>query len=1016
MITMKSIERCNLNYYFIPSLVFSLILSTGQLFSQAGRIQNLSLEPISYITGPDYPNGTHAFISFEILPGTGLEFLNARFQDLSTGDEFWLLQNIPLPPTDNIQLLSVRINTELFTPGFAGLDCHLSVSNTWILDPSFLPEVVVNLPALPVNIFIGNGSDDPTLTLPSAIPPIIFPPHPPPLFPGLYYRGCEVPNIDLDSTTYHPITDPNPSDYNACGPAAAANSLHWLVQQHAELSGDTTSLRTKVEFLKHFMSMAKRDPNGVRFDSMVVGKLTLIDSLKLPIRVKYNTKHDSGYPEKPLASENPRFGHTADNQGTHGVHPNFSWYKKEMDDGEDVEVHVGWYGPPDVNGNRLRYGGHWLVATGYWDGGESKGLFLKDDNDQFKMGGLRHEYYPWDTLTGGIPYLRGLTDSQGRIGVVESMVSESYDPNILFTDVSKYDWSYRPIIYLSGSIIEDPFHAYLTFELPIGSEFNFLNARICSPDTTVDKWLIRNIPLPPTDSDMPVRVKVNLRDIVTGDTLPRFIIMKYHFGEMMGQDTFPIQSVAVMDADTLYSLFGDGIDIGFHPLFPKVFPFKIDIEPFLPISYELRGCEVPNIDLDSLAYPSDPNDPSKSDINACGPAAAANSLQWLDDKFEEVDIPIPLRGILDSLKKYSMFTDTNGAYWDSLIMAKLQMIDKYKLPLHIKYQAHSRAPAEIPSPNPLYGHKATNESEQLNDTLYKHPTYDWMCQELENDEDVEILYGYYCDTLVFIEVIDTIIADTLPDMTIEYDTIWTVKDSTFFIRKSAHAINVTGKVMIGDVKWITYKHDVYQEGPGGTTPENTPDDYYFTDMSQWIETQGGYAFLNQESYIEEDFDTCFAFVETIVTTSYDPSIEFCIEDAFLPDDDGEGSLRYAIMCAQPGDTIRLSSQLGGDTICLTSSSLTIDKNLVIQADPDDQIYIKGIGIDRIFNISSGSQVKIEGINIICGDALNASCVRNEGDLTLKDVSLFTPSGGGGNISKLENLGQLTIEGVTNIKD
>jgi hypothetical protein len=984
-------------------------------FSQAGRIQGLSLSPIIYVSGPDYGENTHAFIDFEIKPGTGLEYINARFTDPVTGEVYWLVKNLPIPPTDNFQPLSFRINTEFFTPGYTSLNCDLSVGADWILDPNFIADIFVPLSPVPVIYDVGSGSDDSPVILPSIIPPIIFPPPLPPLIPGLNYRGCEVPNIDLDSLTYHPLSNPNPSDYNACGPAAAANSLHWLVQQHSELSGDTTSLRTKVEFLKHFMSLAQRDSNGVRFDSMVVGKLTLIDSLKLPIRVKYNTRHPSGFPTEPLVSENKKYGHGADNQGMLGVNPDFDWYKKEMDDGEDVEVHVGWYGPPDVNGNRTRTGGHWLVGTGYWDGGEAKGIFLKDDNAQNAAGGARHEYYEWDTLMGGIPFLRGLTDAQGRIGIVESLVSESFDPNILFTDVSKYDWSYRPIIYLSGSIQEDPYQAWLTLELPVNPSFEFLNARICSPDTSVDLWLVKNIPLPTMGSPLPVRVKLDLSQIVTGDTLPDSIIMKYHIGNIMGKDTFPIQSYAVLPAIPTPSLIGDGVKIGFHPLFPKLKLLPVNIDPFIGIESILRGCEVPNIDLDSLAYPVDPSNPAATDINACNPAAAANSLQWLDDQHDEFDIPLSIREILDTLKKYSVFSQEGGAYWDSLIMAKLMFIDEYKLPLHVKYQAHSRAPAAIPSPNPLYGHAATNASEMIDDTTYRHPTFEWLCQELDNGEDVELLFGYYCDTLVFIEVIDTILADTLPDNTIIFDTIYTFIDSTYLVRKAAHAINVTGKIKVGDLKWITYKHDVYQEGPGGTSPENTPDDYYYTDLSSWIEAEGGYSYLNNESYIDEFSDTCFAYVEAIITTSYDPDIEFCIEDAFLPDDDGEGTLRAAVACAKNGDTIRLTSLLANDTICLTSIPITIDKDIVIIADTSNSIYIKGPAMDRIFSVSSGSMVSLEGFKIICGNAFDGSCIKNAGDLTLKDMQFESPGGMLINNSKIENTGNLNIRGTTNIK-
>lgn len=123
---MKFIERIILRNSFILILVFTLLLNFQDINCQTGRIQNLHLEPIQYISGPNFLNDTHAFVSFEILPGTGIEFLNARFKELN-GDELWLLQNIPIPPLDNIQPLSVRINTELFTPGYPFLDCHLSV-------------------------------------------------------------------------------------------------------------------------------------------------------------------------------------------------------------------------------------------------------------------------------------------------------------------------------------------------------------------------------------------------------------------------------------------------------------------------------------------------------------------------------------------------------------------------------------------------------------------------------------------------------------------------------------------------------------------------------------------------------------------------------------------------------------------------------------------------------------------------------------------------------------------------
>ena len=43
------------------------------------------------------------------------------------------------------------------------------------------------------------------------------------------YRGCTVPNIDLDSSVYNPRDMPGEvGDWNCCSPAAQTNSLQWL--------------------------------------------------------------------------------------------------------------------------------------------------------------------------------------------------------------------------------------------------------------------------------------------------------------------------------------------------------------------------------------------------------------------------------------------------------------------------------------------------------------------------------------------------------------------------------------------------------------------------------------------------------------------------------------------------------------------------------------------------------------------------------------------------------------------
>lgn len=956
------------------------------------RIANLRFEPIMYEIGPDYPDGTHAWITFDMLPGDNLEFLNLGIA-VPANSVYWVIRNLPIPPLINVQTVSYRINVEDFDPLTPIYTCEYHVGPEWYSAPNFPASITIDLVPIPATYIVGSGSDEPAFSLgPIIIPPIIFPPPLPGNIDTLY-RGCDVPNVDLDYGTFYPPGSSIPSDYSACGPAAAANSLHWLVQQHAELDHDTTSLRAKLDSLKKYMSLGlQNDADGVRFDSMVVGKLTLIDKLKLPIRVKYKTKHDSGNTGMPLASLDKKYGHVADNQGALGVHPDFDWYKQEMDDGEDVEVHVGWYGPPDSDGNRQRNGGHWLVATGYFACDAGQGVWLKDDADQSvtEPDSLRHEFYEWDTLAGGIPYLSGLTDSDGRVAIVESLVSESYDPNVTFIDISKFDWTYKPLIYVSGDMLEGfSFHAFLEYTLPDHPDFRFLNARIRNPANGMEDWIIKNVPLPPATFLRPQHYRMNLQSI-SGATLPSTIEMYFQVGDFYLDNTFTAQGLSILTGSPLEHYIPSGSFLTFHPLIPVIPPLILPpIPPIFPFPSEYRGCEVPNIDLDTMAHPGDPMIPGSSDWNACGPAAAANSLQWLDDQHPEIDIPIELRGILDSLKQMMKKQDADGVAWDTMVMAKLEFIDKYKLPIHVKYQTHRPRPQDqpvIPSPDPTYGHSAENET----DPATSIPDFEWLMQEMEAGEDVEVFYGYYCDTTIIIPA-----TDTTPEMPM-----------TKRNRKYGHVINVTGYLQAGSLEGIAFKHDTDQRGP------DDPDDNAGTieEYAQWCLDSLNYPFLK-----ELGNDSCHAYVENIISESYDPSVIFCPVKVCIPDDDGEGSMRDVLACSLPGASIMLGADIAGDTIRLTSGPLVIDRDVTIVTDPDLNIYILGESVDRVFEILPGVTVTFDGVRIICGEASDASCVMNEGTVIFRDTQFYNHDGMPGTESQIVNTGVVKIEGNTNLQ-
>jgi hypothetical protein len=942
------------------------------------RVNNLRLEPIIYEAGPSHPPGTHAWITFDMLPGEDLQFFNLGIA-VPANSVYWYIRNLPIPPLINVQTVSYRINIEEFDPLAPGYTCEYHVGPEWYSEPVFPASVTVDLVPMPATYLVGSGSDDPDLSLGLiVIPPII----PPPPLPGnidTLYRGCDVHNVDLDSETFYPPGSAIPSDHNACGPAAAANSLHWLVQQHAELSGDTTSLRSKLDSLKKYMSLGlQNDPNGVRFDSMVVGKLTLIDKLQLPIRVKYKTKHESGNTGTPLASTDPTYGHVADNQGELGVYPDFDWYKQEMDDGEDVEVQVGWYGPPDGDGIRTRYGGHWLVATGYFacDGGQ--GVWLKDDTDQSATDpdSLRHEYYEWDTLAGGIPFLVGLTDDAGRIGIVESLVSESYDPNILFTDISQYDWTYKPVIYLANvrwGAIDVPSNSdigdiYFAFECPQLGEFQFLNVRLINPENGLSGWHIRNLPLHPNATPRPIHYMTNVAGLMEPDSMipPQTVVAELSVGDYVLNDAFPYQSAVVLEAEPQRYFIRSGLAAVSHSAIDVIpLPDIVHSEPDTVMGLS-RECNVPNVDLDSLLSP----DAVTGDINACAPAAAANSLKWLMQEHPEIADVDSLRGILDTLKAL-MGKDTAGVHWEDMIKGKLHFIDKHELPIRVKYQVHTPFPGfkpAIPSPDSTYGHAADNETGPAG-----FPDFAWLCNELEEGEDVEMNITYWC-----------------PDST------------GMLVQETGHSIVITGYTKVGDENWLQWKHDLRQDTIGGMVEEH----------GRWCVDSVGYPFMKE---MNGSGSGCIAYVGSVIAESYDSSVIFCPIKVCIPDDNAEGSLRDALACAVPGSTITLGAELANDTISLTSGPLIVDKDVTIIADPSLNIYILGESVNRVFEIQPGVTVTFDGLRIICGEAADASCVSNEGTVIFRDTQFYNHDGLPGSASQIINTGTIRIEGTTNLK-
>ena len=104
-------------------------------------------------------------------------------------------------------------------------------------------------------------------------------------------------------------------------------------------------------------------------------------------------------------------------------------------------------------------------------------------------------------------------------------------------------------------------------------------------------------------------------------------------------------------------------------------------------------------------------------------------------------------------------------------------------------------------------------------------------------------------------------------------------------------------------------------------------------------------------------------------------------------DGGPGSLRYAIDCAQSGDTIRFLSAVTGDTIQL-DSSIVIDKDLVIENNNVGIVTVSAQNISQLITINANTEVTLKNINFISGNGTSGRAFINYGNLTLDGISIY----------------------------
>lgn len=389
--------------------------------------QNLKFKQGDMINPFLQENSTLGKIGLKLPPrdeSEGVSFLNVKAKYLAS--EEWIVRNLPISSFDETHRMDYYFNWgDLgYTKGvqIAEVEFALEESEEPMAE-AFDPYSWRTVPVIDYeyDVPMNNGPKKDTMvaSLPMDTSPIVYD-----SFPGYenYYIGSKMPNIGLDSSTYK-ATEEYAGDWNACGPAAAANSIQWLEETHPNIPATGSSHREKMEEISKFMERENED--GVTTRQLARGKLAYIDEHKLPIHVKYQSWWESG---ESISSPNDAYGHSAENKGDSVGKkwpPTWEFLKSEIKKGEDVELLFGWY---DSEANR--HGGHWVVLCGFFDSDAMKGIYIKDDVKQSDSTSMREAFVEWKQVDEW-GKLVGFEGPNNRCWV-ESVVSESYDPEITF--------------------------------------------------------------------------------------------------------------------------------------------------------------------------------------------------------------------------------------------------------------------------------------------------------------------------------------------------------------------------------------------------------------------------------------------------------------------------------------------------------------------------------------------------------------------------------------------------------
>ncbi len=377
----------------------------------------------------------------------------------------------------------------------------------------------------------------------------------------------------------------------------------------------------------------------------------------------------------------------------------------------------------------------------------------------------------------------------------------------------------------------------IEFTVPPQSAPKFLNVLIRRNDTSEAVWIARNLLfLPPAFTPQnPIGMFIDFKRIglQPGEDADSVILCVFCTDTPLSEAPAPDVTCEWYDVKPDVYAVGEGSVENAAGNNPQWFigdslPTFL-ATPTLTDTVE-RACTMPNIDLVDTAHPY-VDGGYGGDLNACGPAAVANSMEWLEKSFPgRINSGLTHREKLEEIASFCPRDPTGNVAFVDLIKAKLAFIDKHKLPIKVKYQAVWGDTTDMPSPDPRYGHSADYQGGGGNRLDPKRaPKWDWTVKEMQDSEDVEMFVGYWDQNLQ---------------------------------RTNGHYVVITGTAVINGVKQIRFKEDQNQNVVGGTA---MPSVFWKVHSSGWpyipdLSSETSTCLI--EGMISESYDTTVKFVET----------------------------------------------------------------------------------------------------------------------------------------------------------